>query len=418
MHLFLLLALALTPAEERIAKAVDARQQTDEALLERIVNINSGSLNAAGVRQVADVLKPEFERLGFNVRLVDMSAAQRGPHLIAERRGTRGKRVLLIGHLDTVFEPSHPFQRYSRQGKQAIGPGVNDMKGGDVIILSALNALHENGALDGATITVVLTGDEEKPGAPLSFVRRDLIAAGKQSDVALCFEGTARRNGVDYITIARRSSSGWTLRVSSATGHSSQIFSEAMGHGAIYEIARILNDFEKELREPMLTYSPGLIVGGTDIQLAASGENGSAAGKDNVVAREAAATGDIRVITPDQLSRTQTKMKAIVARHAPTTKAEITFDEGYPPMAPTAGNRKLAVQLNEVNRALGFPEEPELSPLERGAGDISFVAADVDALSGLGMSGENSHATGESADLDRLPIYAKRAALLIYRLTR
>jgi glutamate carboxypeptidase len=325
--------------------------------------------------------------------------------------------VLLIGHLDTVFEPSHPFQRFSRQGPLAIGPGVNDMKGGLVIILSALNALHASGGLEGSTIAVVLTGDEEKAGSPLAVARRDLIQAGKQSDVALCFEGTARVNGADYITVSRRSSFGWTLRVSSVSGHSSQIFSKEMGPGAIYEIARILNEFETQLRDPLLTYSPGLIVGGTSAKLDESGENGVAAGKDNVVAREAAATGDIRAITPEQLARTEAKMKAIVARHAPTTKAEITFDEGYPPMAPTEGNRKLAAQLNEVNRALGFKEEPELDPLARGAGDISFVAADVDSLSGLGMSGENSHAAGESADLDRLPIYAKRAALFIYRLT-
>jgi len=191
-----------------------------------------------------------------------------------------------------------------------------------------------------------------------------------------------------------------------------------MGDGAIFELARILTAFHSELREPMLTYSPGLIAGGSALQAEEGSESATVRGKDNIVPEVAYARGDIRAYTADQLARTKQKMQAIVARHLKGAGAEITFADFYPPMAPTAGNRALAARLNEVNRALGLPEQPELDPLARGAGDISFVSAYTDSLSGLGLSGEKSHVEGESADLDRLPLYAKRAALLVYRLTR
>jgi glutamate carboxypeptidase len=109
-------------------------------------------------------------------------------------------------------------------------------------------------------------------------------------------------------------------------------------------------------------------------------------------------------------------MEKIVAEHAPRTSARISFDEGYPPMAPTPGNRTLLDQLNSVNADLGLPLMPVLDPLKRGAGDISFVAADVDALAGLGPHSRDDHAPGETVDLLSLKTQAKRAAILMSRL--
>lgn len=114
-----------------------------------------------------------------------MDSVSRAGHLFAERKGTRGKRILLIGHLDTVFEKENPFQRFERISPTAArGPGALDMKGGDIAILHALKALQSAGALEGAHITVAFTGDEENPGEPVSVARRDLIEAAKQSDAA------------------------------------------------------------------------------------------------------------------------------------------------------------------------------------------------------------------------------------------
>jgi glutamate carboxypeptidase len=414
-------AQRLSAQEQRIVQYVDAH--TDEAVgfLERIVNINSGTLNVEGVREVGRAFQAPLDSLGFDVRWISMpDSMSRAGHLFAYRQGSRGRKVLLIGHLDTVFERDDPFQRFVRDGRYAIGPGVNDMKGGDVVILYALKALHAAGALEGTTITVAMTGDEEAPGRPLEIARRDLIQAGHDADVALEFETGARDGTTEYATVARRSSSGWTLTVRGRTAHSSGVFSEGTGSGAIYEAARILTAFHEELRgEQYLTFNPGLIVGGTDVRHEAGESRGTAFGKNNVVAQTAIVTGDIRTITDEQLQRTRERMRAIVERHLPQTQAEIAFSEGYPSMPPTEGNHAILAVLNTVNRDLGTPPMEALDPGRRGAADVSFVAPYVEgALAGLGANGSGAHAPGERVDLETLPLQVKRAALLIYRLTR
>ena len=140
------IADSLTPAERRIASAVDERNAQALALLERVVNINSGTMNFAGVRRVGR----RVSRGARCARLHDALGGRRGfnraGHLVAERTG-RGPRLLLIGHLDTVFEPSSPFQKFERlSDTTARGPGIIDMKGGDVIIVEALRALKTAGA--------------------------------------------------------------------------------------------------------------------------------------------------------------------------------------------------------------------------------------------------------------------------------
>jgi glutamate carboxypeptidase len=413
-------AQRLSRQEQRIVRYVDAHLAEAVAFLERIVNINSGTLNPRGVREVGRAFQAPLDSLGFEVRWIELpDSLRRAGHLFAYRRGTKGRRVLLIGHLDTVFERDDPFQRFVREGRFASGPGVNDMKGGDVVILYALRALHAAGALEGTTITVALTGDEESPGRPLEIARRDLIEAGRGSDVALEFETGSRDSTTEYATVARRSASGWTLTVGGRTAHSSGVFSEGTGSGAIFEASRILTAFHDELRgEPYLTFNPGVIVGGTDVRYSTEESRGTAFGKTNVVAQTAIVTGDIRTLTDEQLQRTQQRMREIVARSLPRTRAEIVFHEGYPSMPPTPGNQALLTLLNEVNRDLRVPRMEALDPGRRGAADVSFVAPYVDALAGLGANGSGAHTPGERIDLETLPLQIKRAALLIYRLTR
>jgi len=407
------------PAEARMVAAVEADHDRNVKLLEALVRINSGTMNLPGVEQVGRMLTPEFEQLGFTVRWVPMAKVGRAGHLIATHKGSgKGKRILLIGHLDTVFEPDSPFQGWKRTGDIVEGPGVGDMKGGDVVIVAALRAMQAAGTLKGADVTVVLTGDEEKPGAPLADARADLIAAAKVSDVALDFEGLSQGGGQDIGSIARRSSTSWTIRAKAKSGHSSGVCKPAVGCGAIYELARIVDEFRRELPEPNLTYNVGLIVGGTSAELNAGDTGGGATGKPNVIAADAIARGDIRTLSPEQEARVRTKMATIVGRHLDKTEAAIEFsDDGYPPMAPTEGNKALLAKLNQVNATLGLPEMPAGDPANRGAGDISFVAF-IDGLVGLGMAGEGSHAPGETADLKSLDRQAKRAALLMTRLSK
>ncbi len=411
-------AAGLSATEKRVVQASKAQEAPAIELLEKLVNINSGTLNTEGVKQVADIMRGQFEDLGFNVRWVPMTEIGRAGDLVAEHRGSgHGRRILLIGHMDTVFEKDSPFQTYVRRGNIAEGPGVNDMKDGLSIMVAALRAMKSAGTLAPARITVVLSGDEEWPGRPLATARRDMREAASKSDVALEFEGLAQEDGKDMGTTARRGFTSWRVTTSSPSGHSSGIFSEHAGYGAVYELARILDSFRREVREPNATFNVGLLVGGATVQADEAGEKAAATGKTNIIPPAAIAEGDLRTLSNEQTARIEAKMRAIVDQHLAGTSAEIKTEDEYPAMAPTEGNRGLLTMLNGVNGDLGLPPMSELDPLKRGAGDISFVADQVDALVGFGAAGKGSHAPGETVDLTSFDRQIERAALLMGRLT-
>jgi glutamate carboxypeptidase len=415
---------ALTPAETKMAATVDAEYERTVGLLERLVNQNSGSMNLEGVEIVGRMMRAELEPLGFKVDWVPMAAAKRAGHLIATKKGKAGtKRLLLIAHLDTVFEKDSPFQTFKRLTKagvdEAEGPGAGDDKGGMVTIVAALRAMKAAGTLKDANIEIHMTGDEEDSGDPIAIARADLIAAGKRSDAALDFEGLVREEGRDMGSIARRSSNSWTLTATGKSGHSSGIFSANAGDGAIYEISRIITRFRTDLPEPNLTFNVGLIAGGQEASLDADGVRASAKGKTNIIPGIAIARGDFRTLSQEQTERVKAKMSTIVAAHAPLTSATITFEQGgYPAMAPTPGNKALLDRLNGINTDMGLPQMPVLDPLKRGAGDISFVANDVDSIAGLGPYSRGDHAPGETVDLLSIKTQAKRAAIMMSRLSR
>ncbi len=351
-------ASPLSSAERKLAAFVDAHNAQAEALLERAVNVNSGTMNFDGVREVGKIFRAELDALGFTTRWVDGTSFHRAGHLIGEFRGThfdpKSPRLLLIGHLDTVFEKDNPFRSFERlPGGKARGPGVIDMKGGDVVMIHALKALRSLGALDRMSVAVIMTGDEEKAGDPLTTARQELVELAKRSDVAIGFEDGSGKP--TEAIVARRGSSDWVARAKGTPAHSSQIFRDDVGSGAIFEISRILDQFRKQLAgEKYLTFSPGVIVGGTTAALDQSQNRGSAFGKSNVVAGEAAVEGDLRTVSPEQLASAKARMREIVAGHLPKTEASIEFDDGYPPMAPTDGNRTLLALYDRASRDLGL----------------------------------------------------------------
>ena len=405
-------------AERALVKRVQAQEQSSTALLEQIVNVNSGTLNFAGVRQVADLLRPHFEALGFKVRWEDGAAFGRAGHLIAEHPGP-GRHVLLIGHLDTVFEPSHPFQRFERIDAQTVrGPGTSDMKGGLIVALAALTALKETKALDGMHITMVMMGDEEDAGQPIAAARAALVEAAKAADVAIGLE-----NGADdpkTALTARRGYTGWRIDVKARSAHSSQIFTDDVGAGAIYELARILHTFYDELHgEELLTFNPGLIAGSTQLNFDQEKLHAETFGKDNIVAPVAVATGDLRTISSEQLERTKERMRKIVAASLPQTSATITFTDSGPPMPPTEGNKKLLAMYDAVSRDLGFGAVTAVDPRRAGAADISYAADYVEmAIDGVGLLGRGNHTPEETADLRTFPIQSQRLAVLLLRLEK
>ena len=409
-------AQKLSNKEKKIIEVVERNNSKAISFLEKVVNINSGTMNHTGVKEVGMVFKSEFDDLGFRTQWIEMpQEVSRAGHLFAERKGSKGKKILLIGHLDTVFEEDSPFQKFEREDSIAYGPGANDMKGGDVIVLYALKALYEAKALDNAQIVVAYIGDEESAGKPIEISRGDLIEAAKRSDVALGFEAST---GYGYATVARRGSSGWQLEVTGKRAHSSVVFSERVGAGAIFETGRILNDFYEELRgEEFLTFNPGVILGGTSVEFDEQLSKGNAFGKSNVVAQQVIVKGGLRFISEEQKESVRAKMREIVSRNLPNTSSVIKFTDSYPSMQPTDGNQMLLETLGKVSQDLGQGKVQAWDPGRRGAADISFVAQYVDGLDGLGSMGSGAHGIEETVNLKTFKDLTKRTALLIYRLT-
>ena len=407
----------LSATEQQILKNIEAGMPATMKLLKESVNINSGTFNIKGVKKVGDLYGKELEKLGFTVNWISMpDSVKRAGHMVAYRKGKKGKKLFLIGHLDTVFEPDMPKNPFKiLNDSTATGQGVNDMKGGDVLVIAALKALHKQGLLNETSITVYFTGDEENAGEPRDVSRGDFIERAKQHDIVLSFEGA---QGMHTVVTARRGASSWKLETEGRQAHSSGVFGNA-GYGSIYEAARIINEFREKLsKEQYLTFNPGLFIGGSDLTYDHSAQKGEASGKTNIISPNTVVIGDLRFLTEEQKEKARETMRDIVKNNLAGTKANITFKDGIPSMPPTAGNEALVKIINDVSMTLGYGEVKSGNPGSRGAGDISYVAKYADCVDGLGASGRGSHAPGEIINLNEFPKLIKRAAIVIYRLTR
>lgn len=408
----------LDETEQHLASFVDSRVEAAIGLLERVVNINSGSMNFDGVRAAGAVFDEELGALGFETRWIDGAAFDRAGHLFATR-GTEGPHFLLIGHLDTVFETDSPFQRFERESEgRATGPGIIDMKGGDVVMVEAVRALNAVGALDDMTVTIALIGDEESSGDPLELGRASLVEAAIEADVVMAFEPGDGNPGT--AVLARRGFTGWELHTTGKRAHSSSVFSEETGYGSIYEAARILTRFQEELvGEALLTFNPGLILGGTTVDFDEENDRGSAVGKTNVVSERTVVSGDLRTISPEQREAVKERMRALITDNLPGTSASLSFRDSYPPMGQTEGNERLLAIFSQASEDAGYGPVIAGDPREAGAADVSFAAGHaLMALDGLGMTGGGTHTTHEWADLSTLPMQTTRAAITMYRIAK
>lgn len=431
----------LSKEEQKVIDYIDANMPRAIALLKESVDINSGTLNIEGVKKVGAIFAREFEKANFKTKWLPMpDSLRRAGHLVASigynneaekaasnpssfkkkneiAKTKKGKKLFLIGHLDTVFEPDMPANPFTMlNDSTATGQGVTDMKGGDVVMIIALQALQAQGLLKDANIIAYLTGDEEHAGYPREVSRGDFIETAKQTEIALAFEGA---NGLNSVATARRGASGWLLNVKAKTGHSSGVFTPYAGYGAIYEAARIVNEFRVQLStEKYLTFNPGVFIGGSEMNYDETKATGTAIGKTNIISPAVTVTGDLRFLTEEQKINARKKMQAIVDNSLAGTKATIEFQDGIPSMAPTEGNNKVLEVISGVTQAMGVGATIAGDPGSRGAGDISYIAAYVDCIDGLGSSGRGAHAPGETINLKELPYLIKRAALTIYRLSR
>jgi glutamate carboxypeptidase len=418
----------LSPVEQQIVAEIHAHAPQAMELLRQSVLINSGTLNQPGVRAVGKLFREQFDQLGFQTRWIELPPEmQRAGHLLAElpgRQGARGKRLLLLGHLDTVFEPGNTTPAWEPQLEadgtvsRIKGQGVSDMKGGDVVIVEALRALKQVGALDSARIAVMLTGDEEEAGNPKSISRGDMLDVAKRSDVALSFEGSITgKDGIAAATVGRRSTAFFELEIKARQAHSMGVFGPG-GYGAVYEAARILDAFRQQVVEPGLTFNPGVILGGTEVSYDEANSRGTAFGKTNVIANTVTVKGDLRYLDYAQRDRAQARMREIVAQNLAGASASINFRDSYPPMAVTPGNLKVLAQYSQASQDAGLGPIGMVPPESRGAGDIQFVAPVIDSLDGLGAAGGGAHSPNEYLEAASIERSAIRAALLIYRLTR
>ncbi|GAB2707978.1 M20/M25/M40 family metallo-hydrolase [Aliiglaciecola aliphaticivorans] len=404
--------------EAKIVETINQRLPQAQALLIESVNINSGTMNFSGVKKVGMLFKAELAQLGFDVQWQDGASFGRAGHLVA-RYGTKGPKILMIGHLDTVFAKSDTFQTYqSLADNKASGPGVTDMKGGDVIIIEVMRALKTLGLLDDVSIQIVMTGDEERSGKPLSASKAAIIEAAKWADIALGFEDGD--GSIKTAVVARRGSVDWQLEVTGRPAHSSQIFSDKVGYGAVFEAARILDTFRQALANlGDLTFNPGVILGGTEVTFNDETTKGSAFGKNNVVAQTLLVKGGIRALTHEELITAKTTMQDIVKQNLLHTSATLTIGEGYPPMAPTPQNYQLLEWYSNISDSLGYGKVEAVNPRNAGAADISFAAEHVNmALDGLGLMGTGGHTKNEVADMDSFAKNMHKAALLIYRISQ
>lgn len=407
----------LSPSEVDLVNYIDVNKTNQLSLLKRLVNINSGTANRLGVIETGDIIRSEFESLGFSVKWVDIPVPMKhAGSLVATYGNSANPQLLLIGHLDTVFPSGSSFQSFtfSSDKKTATGPGVIDDKGGIVTILYALKALEHTGKLKSANITVVLTGDEEHAAQPTEISRKALRDAARNSDIALGFEfGLDRKQ----LIVGRRGLSEWYLSSTGKVGHSSRIFSPESGFGAIYETARVLNAFRTDLSgEPGLTLNPGIILGGQTISENENDDSGRADGSKTIIAKTTLVHGDLRFLTISQRKIAEQKMNAVIANPLLHTSSQVRFNDIMPVMPETDANRHLLAQFSAINIALGGEPLQAASAAERGGADISYVAQYVSAcIDGLGPWGQGAHSQQETLETDSLPVVTKRAAIFISR---
>ena len=403
------------PIEKEITEFILKNKQEQLTFLERLVNINSGTSNITGIRENGDLIKKELEALGFDAHWHDLPLEMHhAGSLVATIKGNSTRRILLIGHLDTVFSLDSPFQKFafSTDKRQATGPGIIDCKGGIVTILYAMKALHHAQVLKDANITIVLTGDEELAAKPTSISRQVLIDAAKNSDIALGFEFALSPK---EIITGRRGLNEWFLTSTGKSQHSSTIFQNKTGFGAVYEIARVLNETRQKLSDiPGLTINPGLLLGGQKISEDIEKGIGMASGRKTIIPSVASAHGDMRFLS-DQQKNDAEKMMADIASHSlQETKSSIIFKPIIPPMAATKANSDLLTQYSTISTKLGGPSLSTAAAELRGGADISYTFPYIKAgLDGLGPWGNGAHTEMETLEIDALPIATQRAALFI-----
>jgi glutamate carboxypeptidase len=376
---------------EQLLKRIGAKHDKMVSFLETLVNIDSGNDCPEGVAKVARIVGGKLQEMKFDVEYLDYPGAC--THLLAHKKGTGDKEVMIIGHMDTLFPVGTAAARpFTIRDDKAYGPGVLDMKGGITIALFALEALYESGWND-KNVTILFAGDEEfahpKTNAPELFEQH---ARGK--DAVFNMETASAGRAV---LVGRKGNIHPELIVRGISAHAGADLDK--GASAIVELAHKiiavnnLTDFSRGL-----TFNCGVIKGGTVA---------------NAVADYASVVIDMRYLTVADGEYGIDSLRKIAAQSViPGTTTEVAnLRERFTPMEVTEGNLKLYEIVKEQGRKLGLDIEKKVGG---GASDAGWtVRAGAPSICSMGALGALNHSEREYIVLSGLVERAKLLALSV-----
>lgn len=375
------------------AIAAAAERRVDAFLddLRTLVNIDSGTYTPAGVQQVAALLGVRFEEAGCTVEI--LPTQHKGPNLIARRHGDGHGRVLLVGHMDTVFPDGEAQRRpFAIEDGRAYGPGVFDMKSGLLVGVNALRVLSDLGQTPLHEVTFLCNSDEEV-GSPESH---DLVAAlARQADAVLVLEPTS---DVGRVTVSRKGVGMFAMELTGVAAHAG--VEPERGRSAILELAhRTVALHALNGTIPGVTVNVGVVQGGE---------------RPNVVADHARAEIDVRVPDEESMRVIQAELQRVASeRVVPEVEVNLTGRFEHLPFVQSAQSKRLFEVANGVAGELGVALRGE--PTGGGSDGNTAAALGIATLDGLGLVGGLAHNPGEYIELDSI---VPRIALMAGLLTR
>jgi len=389
MSVAVLAALATAPAhaaprraprDGKVWAAAQAARPGQLELLKDAVNIDSGTGDVEGGRKVAALLAPRLKALGMSVEMVPAEAPGLPENLVATLKGTGKGRILMIGHLDTVFEPGTAARRPFRiEGDRALGPGVVDEKGGVVEGLYALQILRDLGFKDFATITYLIETSEER-GSPGTLKLIDRLV--REHDVELNLEPG---DSPDVVTVWRKGSATFSVAVKGRAAHAGVAPQD--GRNAAVELIHQLGALEG-----FPTSGPGLTVNLTVLK---------AGVRHNIIPEDGLAQINVRVLDKADFETVESALKARAATPSiPDTTVTVTRQSAFPPLPDNPQTQALAARAQAIYAGLGR----KLTTGGNGGASESALAAEAGtpALDGLGPVGGGTHTDGEYLDLTTL----------------
>ena len=366
--------------DAKVLTAVKACEQTGRELIERVVAIDSGTGDAEGVNAVGAIYATELKALGADVKAVAPAPPAVGNNLVATLTGKGKGRIVLIAHMDTVFDRGDVAKRMPHwEGQHYIGPGAGDDKAGGVAALCALKALKEIGFHDFARIDVLLNGNEETG----SLGSRDLIRSlAKESDLVVNLE---RGVPTDQVLDARKGSATLTAQFTGRAAHSG--LEPEKGRNAVMEAARFALALEK-LSDPTkkTTVTVDIFNGGD---------------RTNVVPAHAELKADVRAFTTEELDRVeQAAAKLAMSPSIDGVTIKTTMQRSFPPWPHNEHTDRVIARANRLYAEIGR----KVTPTEVGSSaDVAYAAeTGTPSVDGFGIEGGNAHSVDDYADMSTL----------------